>query len=110
MKEGPQTTLLIRKLDGSRDVCGKGWQSRYQALFQDIINNKREEKFLVYCCDWTNSGCAGYGDRVRAVISLFYLAILTDRAFLIHWKTLKPLERFLTEYQLDFSDSAFGNT
>ena len=103
MKEGPQTTLLIQKLHGSRDVCGKGWQSRYQALFQDIISNKREAKFLVYFCDWTNSGCFGYGDRVRGLISLFYLAILTDRAFLIHWKTPKPLERFLTPKNINWT-------
>ena len=102
-EKGPPTTLRIPKLDGFSDVCGKGWQSKYQALHQDIINNKREAKFLVYFCDWTNSGCFGYGDRVRAVISLFYLAILTDRAFLIHWKTPKPLERFLTPKDINWT-------
>ena len=101
-REGPQPTWQTQNLDSS-DVCGKVWQSRYQALHQDIINNKREAKFLVYFCDWKPSGCAGYGDRVRAVISLFYLAILTDRAFLIHWKTPKPLERFLTPKKINWT-------
>ena len=37
------------------------------------------------------------------MISLFYLAILTDRAFLIHWKTPKPLERFLTPKNINWT-------
>ena len=102
-KEGPQTKLRIQKLDDSPDVCGKRWQLKYQALHQDIINNKREAKFLIYFCDWANNGCFGYGDRVRGLISLFYLAILTDRAFLIHWKTPKPLERFLTPKNINWT-------
>ena len=102
-QEGPQTTLRIAKLNRFSDSCGKGWQSKYQALHQDIINNKREAKFLVYFCDWANSGCFGYGDRVRGLISLFYLAVLTDRAFLIHWKTPKPLERFLTPKNINWT-------
>ena len=88
-----QTALRSQKLYISPDICGKEWQSKYQALHQDIISNRRERKFLVYYCPWTN--CAGYGDRVRAMVSVFYLAILTDRAFLIDWKAPKPLERFL---------------
>ena len=101
--EGPQTAWQTQKLDGSPDVCGKKWQSRYQALHQDIINNKREAKYLVYFCDWPLRGCAGYGDRARGLISLFYLAILTDRAFLIHWKKPKPLERFLTPKNINWT-------
>ena len=37
------------------------------------------------------------------MISLFYLAILTDRAFLIHWKTPKPLEHFLTPKNINWT-------
>ena len=104
-KEGPQTTLQTQKLYRSPDICGKKWQPKYQALHQDIISNKREAKFLVYYCSRTelDTGCFGYGDRVRAVISLFYLAILTDRAFLIHWKSPKPLESFLTPKDINWT-------
>ena len=89
--------------DGSPDICGKKWQSKYQALHQDIISNNREAKFLVYYCPSTTKGCSGYGDRVRAMVSLFYLAILTDRAFLIHFKTPKPLERFLAPKNINWT-------
>jgi len=89
--------------DGSSDICGKEWQLKYQALHQDIISNKREAKFLVYYCPSTNKGCNGYGDRVRAMVSLFYLAILTDRAFLIHFKGPQPLERFLAPKNINWT-------
>ena len=102
-KEGPQTTWQTQNLSGSPDVCGKEWQSRYRALHQEIINNKREAKFLVYFCDLPFGACFGYGDRIRGLISLFYLAILTDRAFLIHWKAPKSLERFLTPKNINWT-------
>ena len=94
--------MRTQKLYSSPDICGKEWQSKYQALHQDIINNKQEAKFLVYSCPWTNKGCCGYGNRVYAMVSLFYLAILTDRAFLIHWKAPKPLERFLAPKNINW--------
>lgn len=93
--EGPRISLRSQQIYSPPDICGKEWQSKYQTLHQDIINNRREAKFLIYSCPWTSKGCCGYGNRVYAMVSLFYLAILTDRAFLINWKTPKPLERFL---------------
>jgi len=102
-KEGSQTTLRTQKFNSSPDICGREWQSKYQVLHQDIINNKREAKFLVYSCPWTNKGCCGYGNRVYAMVSLFYLAILTDRAFLIHWKAPKALESFLTPKNINWT-------
>jgi len=101
-KKGPQTTLRAQTLYSSPGICGKEWQLKYRALHQDIINNKRDAKFLVYTCPWKGS-CGGYGNRVRAMVSLFYLAILTDRAFLIHWKIPKPLENFLTPKDINWT-------
>ena len=37
------------------------------------------------------------------MVSLFYLAILTDRAFLINWKAPKPLERFLKPKRINWA-------
>ena len=82
-----------------RDITGVTFRHD-STCSQDIIKNNREAKFLVYL---TISGCFGYGDRVRAVISLFYLEIDTDRAFLIHWKTPKPLEGFLTPKNVNWT-------
>ena len=103
VKDTNKTVVEVTKEpDSSPDICGKEWQSKYQALHQNIINNKGEAKFLVYTCPWTSKGCCGYGNRVYAMVSLFYLAILTDRAFLIDWKAPKPLERFLAPKNINW--------
>ena len=85
------------------DICGKKWQSQYRALHEDIINNKREPKFLVYTCPWSNNGCCGYGNRVYALVSLFYLAVLTNRAFLIDWRAPRPLTLFLKPNNINWN-------
>ena len=78
------------------EVCGTGWQENYRKLHANILNKKQEEKYLVYLCPGTRQGCCGYGNRLRAVVSLFYLSVLTDRAFLIDWRAPEPIENHLT--------------
>lgn len=85
------------------NVCGDDWQTKYQELHTNIINGTRKPKFLVYSCPWTNKGCCGYGNRVYALVSLFYLAILTDRAFLIDWTAPKPLKHFLEPKSINWN-------
>lgn len=77
-------------------ICGSHWQRRYQELHADIVSGRKKPAYLVYSCPWKNNGCCGYGNRVYALVSIFYLAVLTNRAFLIDWRTPKPLEDFLT--------------
>lgn len=76
-------------------ICGKNWQLKYQRLHENILSGRAEPRFLVYSCPLKNGGCCGYGNRVYALVSLFYLAVLTDRAFLIDWQAPKPLELLL---------------
>lgn len=77
------------------EICGTVWQENYRKLHGDILNKRLEEKYLVYLCPGTRQGCCGYGNRLRAVVSLFYLSILTDRAFLIDWRAPEPIENHL---------------
>ena len=77
------------------EICGTGWQENYRKLHEEILSKRREEKYLVYLCPGTRQGCCGYGNRRRAVVSLFYLSILTDRAFLIDWRAPEPIENHL---------------
>ena len=99
----PTTSLRHHEIYGAPEICGNEWQSKYRELHDDIINRRREPKFLVYSCPWTNKGCCGYGNRVRAMVSLFCLAILTNRAFLIDWTAPKPLEHFLQPKSIDWN-------
>lgn len=77
------------------EVCGTGWQENYRKLHANILSKRQEEKYLVYLCPGTRQGCCGYGNRLRAVVSLFYLSVLTDRAFLIDWRAPEPIENHL---------------
>ncbi|KAJ7391848.1 hypothetical protein OS493_016138 [Desmophyllum pertusum] len=85
------------------EVCGTGWQEKYRKLHADIINKRLEEKYLVYLCPGTRQGCCGYGNRLRAVVSLFYLSVLTDRAFLIDWRAPEPIENHLTPRNIQWN-------
>ncbi|PFX33270.1 hypothetical protein AWC38_SpisGene1872 [Stylophora pistillata] len=87
------------------EICGSGWQEKYRELHDDILSKRREEKYLVYLCPGTRQGCCGYGNRLRAVASLFYLSVLTDRAFLIDWRAPEPIENHLTPRNIQWNYS-----
>ena len=87
------------------EICGTGWQENYRKLHADILSKRRKEKYLVYLCPGTRQGCCGYGNRLRAVVSLFYLSILTDRAFLIDWRAPEPIENHLTPRNIQWNYS-----
>ncbi|XP_029184404.2 uncharacterized protein LOC114952598 isoform X4 [Acropora millepora] len=76
-------------------LCGTKWQEDYMKLHRDMLNNRRPPKYLVYFCGGRKFGCGGYGNRLGAITSLFYLAVITGRAFLIDWNTTVPIEKYL---------------
>lgn len=53
------------------------------ALLQPELLHRRPSRFkaVIYSC--TSLSCEGFGDRVRAIISAFMLALMTRRAFFI---------------------------
>ena len=81
----------------SHKLCGEGWQEAYAVMHNEILKSIRPRKFLVYSCKGKGYGCAGYGNRIGGISSLFFLAVLTKRAFLIDWNDPAPLalENFL---------------
>lgn len=87
------------------EICGTGWQENYRKLHEEILSKRREEKYLVYLCPGTRQGCCGYGNRLRAVVSLFYMSILTDRAFLIDWRAPEPIENHLLPRNIQWNYS-----
>ena len=90
MKQTKRTDEINRRKSLN---CDGGWQQRYSDLHKRILNGTAEPKFLIYNCEVR--GCGGYGNRLFGLISLLYLAVLTDRAFLINWQRPKPLETYL---------------
>ena len=61
----------------SNDVCGT-WQQAYTDLHNDILGKKSEWRVLV-----SVSVEAGLADRISGIISEFFIALLSNRAFLL---------------------------
>ncbi|KAI8991276.1 hypothetical protein BDF20DRAFT_909080 [Mycotypha africana] len=71
----------------------------YQAgIFPDkkdaaMIENR--PRFVSYICKEvpkdSNRGCGGLADRMGGMISTFFYALLTDRAYLLDWAPMNPL-------------------
>ena len=89
----------------SENICGNEWQERYARLHKNGLKSWKSEKkgrFLVYSCK--KKECkGGYGNRMRALASLFYLAILTDRVFLIDWETPTSLDKYLETERISWN-------
>ena len=69
-----------------------------------MTTNQQRPKFLVYYCGKEGS-CGGYGNRLFALASLFYLAVLTNRAFVIHWDYPRPLDTYLVPNEIKWNYS-----
>ncbi|XP_032238546.1 uncharacterized protein LOC116618667 [Nematostella vectensis] len=88
-----------------RETCGSGWYEKYARLHRDMLTGRRKPLYLAYSCPGTRWGCCGYGNRMRAIVSLFYLAVLTDRAFLIDWLIPEPISNHLEPNRIQWNRS-----
>ncbi|KAL7320834.1 hypothetical protein PS15m_000681 [Mucor circinelloides] len=89
--------------------CGN-WQEKYTKLhktdlayleqykdgiFPKDIDVENRPKFVSYLCKEvpkdSNRGCGGLADRMGGMISTFFYALLTDRAYLLNWAPMNPL-------------------
>ncbi|KAI8647037.1 hypothetical protein BD408DRAFT_409107 [Parasitella parasitica] len=89
--------------------CGN-WQDRYtnlhkkdmtyleqykEGIFPNDIDVDNRPKFVSYLCKEvpknSNRGCGGLADRMGGMISTFFYALLTDRAYLLNWAPMNPL-------------------
>lgn len=49
------------------------------------------------------SGCSGLGDRVNGLLTAYWLAVFTCRAFFIDWRRPSALEQYWTPNQLNWT-------
>ncbi|KAG1149119.1 hypothetical protein G6F37_000782 [Rhizopus arrhizus] len=89
--------------------CGN-WQEKYIKLhkknmnilekykndeFPSDIKVEERPRFISYLCKEvpkdSNRGCGGLADRMGGMISTFFYALLTDRAYLLNWAEMNPL-------------------
>ncbi|KAG0174484.1 hypothetical protein DFQ28_008785 [Apophysomyces sp. BC1034] len=118
-------TYCARSFDAKPEEqeCGT-WQNRYTALHErrleqlerlkagDFLSFQHEDspRYVSYLCkeDPYHRGsrsCGGLADRMSGMISTFFYALLTDRAYLAHWKGENPvaLETLFEKPNIDWS-------
>ncbi|EDO43826.1 predicted protein [Nematostella vectensis] len=84
--------------------CDGNWVHTYKQLHEQTLkSSKRERKYLVYYCKGHSAGCGGYGNRMMGIISTFYLAVLTNRTFLIHWGGPEKFDQYFKPNMIDWT-------
>ena len=68
--------------------CKGNWRTSYSELHRNSLETSKI--YLVFKCSK-----AGWGNRVRALLSSFHLAIISKRAFIIDCPQPSPLEKYL---------------
>lgn len=61
-----------------------------------------EKRFLVFECD-LSTGCGGWGDRQRGIVTAFLLALLTNRVFVIKMDVPCSLDKILDPNAYDWN-------
>ncbi|XP_032238798.2 uncharacterized protein LOC116618796 isoform X1 [Nematostella vectensis] len=89
-----KTSVEIKRKILRERLCGTEWQEEYAQLHKDILEGRKPPRFLVFYCGGVDHGCGGYGNRIGGITSLLYLAVLTERAFIIHWHSSVSLENY----------------
>ena len=85
-------------------TCGvENWQHHYSQFhlntLQEIFTRKDSQRFLIYEC---TTQCSGLGDRLVGLISAALLAVLTDRALLIHMPAPFPWSEVFVPNMIDW--------
>ncbi|KAI9316436.1 hypothetical protein BX666DRAFT_1858904 [Dichotomocladium elegans] len=86
-------------------TCGT-WQADYIALhrrrlyeydrIKELTNDTSPPTFVSYVCHEdprhrVSKSCGGLADRMNGMVSTFFYALLTDRAYLAHWDRHNPM-------------------
>ena len=92
------------KPENPPNSSGAVWQNFYRDFHFHTTNQSpnADSRFLIYICEGKMRGCGGLGNRVQAIASLFYLALLTNRTFLVRWKGPGELQEFLEPNQINW--------
>lgn len=95
----------IRNRERVFQGCGSNWQELYKVFHDKSLQSWKSGRYLIYSCKGKGYGCAGYGNRIGGIASLFFLAVLTNRVFLIDWKEPESLalERFLQPNKIQWN-------
>ena len=74
-------------------------QAKYETAFNKFPNYQNEPRILAYRCALS---CGGLGDRLKGIMQVYMLSILSKRRFAIEMKEPSDLENFLKPNLLDW--------
>lgn len=89
---GMKTTRPIIATDfekGHKELCKNSWQDEYTKLHNHLLATN-QNKFLVVTCS-----AGGWGNRLRELLCVFHLAVITKRAIIIDCNQPVPLDKYL---------------
>ncbi|KAI8142183.1 hypothetical protein BJV82DRAFT_615859 [Fennellomyces sp. T-0311] len=103
------------------NTCGV-WQEQYYDLHQqrleqlqrlkagdfESFGHESKPEYVSYICasdpkNRGSHGCGGLADRMNGMVSTFFYALLTDRAYLANWQDPLPLETLFEKPSIDWS-------
>lgn len=83
-------------------LCGSGWQAEYARTHAAILRNASAPRFL------RARPMAGLGNSLNGMLSLFYVALLTNRALLVHGTPDDALEQWVEPWLLPFINGDYS--
>ena len=85
-----------------RDHCLDEKISIYERQYT-LPYHERKKRLLVYSC--RKPPCGGVGDRLNGILSLFYIAIATERVLFIDWTYPDDLHKYLSPNKIHWNIS-----
>lgn len=64
------------------------------------VQMAQSERSLIFSCHWS---CGGFGDRLRGIVSAYFLSLITGRRFLLSMTNPCNITRFLLPNRYDWS-------
>ena len=101
-----ESTCVTEVRDKDGEKCGS-WLTDYtkmHSLAAKKLKAGKPVQLLVYSCQ---SGCGGLGDRLSGMLSAFFVAVSTQRVFVIDHANPFPLRDTLLPNSIDWDLAAF---
>ncbi|XP_041356504.1 S-antigen protein-like isoform X2 [Gigantopelta aegis] len=91
----------VRSNDGKGEEKGKEVKVYRGDGVKRTVHQGGKRRYLIYQCDETST-CGGWGDRQRGMVSVFLLAIVTNRMFGINMTSPCDLKLFYIPNQVNW--------
>ena len=88
-------------------TCGSDkWAANYAIQHRSSLTDAKNSKFLIYSC---RKDCGGLAERMLGIVSTFYVALLTNRIFLIDSTVPVELDTVLEPNRIDWRFKNYEN-